>query len=171
MLRRARILTSALGTWCSGITSAPHAEGPGFKSQCVHSGAGVASFREGWRSVLEATAQRQHKGNTWQTRGNMRATRTKHRGTTKVTETTPIAAWCALQKRARLELLSQNPANAKAAIAQLVARRSHNPKVVSSILTRRSAIYRCLTAGNNCPACGHHKQGCVGGGGQNAAWP
>ena len=25
------------GTWCSGITSAPHAEGPGFKSQCVHS--------------------------------------------------------------------------------------------------------------------------------------
>ena len=23
------------GTWCSGITSAPHAEGPGFKSQCV----------------------------------------------------------------------------------------------------------------------------------------
>ena len=25
------------GTWCSGITSAPHAEGPGFKSQCVQS--------------------------------------------------------------------------------------------------------------------------------------
>ena len=25
-----------LGTWCSGITSASHAEGPGFKSQCVH---------------------------------------------------------------------------------------------------------------------------------------
>ena len=25
------------GTWCSGITSASHAEGPGFKSQCVHS--------------------------------------------------------------------------------------------------------------------------------------
>ena len=24
------------GTWCSGITSASHAEGPGFKSQCVH---------------------------------------------------------------------------------------------------------------------------------------
>ena len=24
------------GTWCSGITSAPHAEGPGLKSQCVH---------------------------------------------------------------------------------------------------------------------------------------
>ena len=27
---------SLKGTWCSGITSAPHAEGPGFKSQCVH---------------------------------------------------------------------------------------------------------------------------------------
>ena len=26
----------ASGTWCSGITSASHAEGPGFKSQCVH---------------------------------------------------------------------------------------------------------------------------------------
>ena len=26
----------ATGTWCSGITSASHAEGPGFKSQCVH---------------------------------------------------------------------------------------------------------------------------------------
>ena len=24
------------GTWCSGITSASHAEGPGFKPQCVH---------------------------------------------------------------------------------------------------------------------------------------
>ena len=27
---------SVKGTWCSGITSASHAEGPGFKSQCVH---------------------------------------------------------------------------------------------------------------------------------------
>lgn len=26
---------SASGAWCSGITSASHAEGPGFKSQCV----------------------------------------------------------------------------------------------------------------------------------------
>lgn len=26
----------ASGAWCSGITSASHAEGPGFKSQCVH---------------------------------------------------------------------------------------------------------------------------------------
>ena len=25
-----------LGTWCSGITSASHAEGPGFNPQCVH---------------------------------------------------------------------------------------------------------------------------------------
>ena len=25
----------AMGTWCSGITSAPHAEGPGFNPQCV----------------------------------------------------------------------------------------------------------------------------------------
>ena len=24
------------GTWCSGITSAPHAEGPGLNPQCVH---------------------------------------------------------------------------------------------------------------------------------------
>ena len=24
------------GAWCSGITSAPHAEGPGFNPQCVH---------------------------------------------------------------------------------------------------------------------------------------
>ena len=24
------------GAWCSGITSASHAEGPGLKSQCVH---------------------------------------------------------------------------------------------------------------------------------------
>ena len=29
-------LKSQWGTWCSGITSASHAEGPGFKSQCVH---------------------------------------------------------------------------------------------------------------------------------------
>ena len=27
---------TSLGTWCSGITSASHVEGPGFKSQCVH---------------------------------------------------------------------------------------------------------------------------------------
>ena len=29
-------MKSQRGTWCSGITSASHAEGPGFKSQCVH---------------------------------------------------------------------------------------------------------------------------------------
>ena len=28
--------TAITGTWCSGITSAPHAEGPGFNPQCVH---------------------------------------------------------------------------------------------------------------------------------------
>ena len=38
-------LVSALGQWCSGITSAPHAEGPGLKSQCVH-----------WRSMSAAAA-------------------------------------------------------------------------------------------------------------------
>ena len=36
MLTCACIATFAPGTWCSGITSAPHAEGTGFKSQCVH---------------------------------------------------------------------------------------------------------------------------------------
>ena len=40
---------------------------------------------------------------------------------------------------ARLHRLAEPPA---AAIAQLAARRSHNPKVVSSILTRRN----CFTA-------------------------
>ena len=32
----AMALAVITGTWCSGITSASHAEGPGFKSQCVH---------------------------------------------------------------------------------------------------------------------------------------
>ena len=31
-----RNCAQSLGTWCSGITSASHAEGLGFKSQCVH---------------------------------------------------------------------------------------------------------------------------------------
>ena len=31
-----RVALKSQGTWCSGITSASHAEGPGFKSQCVH---------------------------------------------------------------------------------------------------------------------------------------
>ena len=39
LLRRA-----AKGTWCSGITSAPHVEGPGFKSQCVQICTGCAIF-------------------------------------------------------------------------------------------------------------------------------
>ena len=33
------------GTWCSGITSASHAEGPGFKSQCVHLSRSLAPVR------------------------------------------------------------------------------------------------------------------------------
>ena len=41
-------------------------------------------------------------------------------------------------RRPPLQLVCmQTRAHVKAAIAQLVARRSHNPKVVSSILTRR----------------------------------
>ena len=32
------------GTWCSGITSAPHAEGPGFKSQCFQVRTACPSF-------------------------------------------------------------------------------------------------------------------------------
>ena len=31
-----RATSSQMGTWCSGITSAPHAEGPGLNPQCVH---------------------------------------------------------------------------------------------------------------------------------------
>ena len=34
------------GTWCSGITSASHAEGPGFKSQCVHYLCQQSPFRQ-----------------------------------------------------------------------------------------------------------------------------
>ena len=33
---QSRCTMHSWGTWCSGITSAPHAEGPGLKSQCVH---------------------------------------------------------------------------------------------------------------------------------------
>ena len=37
LLRYSELMQLGLkGTWCSGITSAPHAEGPGFKFQCVH---------------------------------------------------------------------------------------------------------------------------------------
>jgi hypothetical protein len=47
------------GTWCSGITSASHAEGPGFKSQCVHmlgSLRPVARRRDHWpRGVTAST--------------------------------------------------------------------------------------------------------------------
>ena len=34
--RRDTISSLLKGTWCSGITSAPHAEGPGLKPQCAH---------------------------------------------------------------------------------------------------------------------------------------
>ena len=34
--RRDTIPSLLKGTWCSGITSAPHAEGPGLNPQCVH---------------------------------------------------------------------------------------------------------------------------------------
>ena len=34
--RPARCYHLRVGTWCSGITSASHAEGPGFNPQCVH---------------------------------------------------------------------------------------------------------------------------------------
>ena len=40
------------GTWCSGITSAPHAEGPGFKSQCVH----VQKPARMWRPLVPVVA-------------------------------------------------------------------------------------------------------------------
>ena len=33
---QSRCTMHSWGTWCSGITSAPHVEGPGLKSQCVH---------------------------------------------------------------------------------------------------------------------------------------
>ena len=40
------------GTWCSGITSAPHAEGPGFKSRCVQITRGV-----GWWCMFRSRCQ------------------------------------------------------------------------------------------------------------------
>jgi hypothetical protein len=47
------------GTWCSGITSASHAEGPWFKSQCVHvleSLRPVARRKDNWpRGVTAST--------------------------------------------------------------------------------------------------------------------
>ena len=41
---RERLHFSSSGSWCSGITSASHAEGPGFKSQWVHFVAAMARF-------------------------------------------------------------------------------------------------------------------------------
>ena len=46
------------GSWCSGITSASHAEGPGFKSQWVHfflpKSVHMATFHS-WQALLDAT--------------------------------------------------------------------------------------------------------------------
>ena len=61
LLRSTRALHGTLrvgkqkGTWCSGITSASHAEGPGFKSQCVHVGRHGPAFV---RAVIGADAGR-----------------------------------------------------------------------------------------------------------------
>ena len=62
--------TIIVGAWCSGITSAPHAEGPGFKSQCVHvcSSGGCHAV---WQMKLFTVAQRH--------------THTKHMDTTNST--------------------------------------------------------------------------------------
>ena len=43
--RLSMLLPMQMGTWCSGITSASHAEGPGFKSQCVHFSTGLSKKR------------------------------------------------------------------------------------------------------------------------------
>ena len=40
------------GTWCSGITSASHAEGPGFNPQCVHIRACCSRMRSHPRARL-----------------------------------------------------------------------------------------------------------------------
>ncbi len=37
--RAQKRLQQTTGTWCSGITPAQHAGGPGFNPQCVHAGA------------------------------------------------------------------------------------------------------------------------------------
>ena len=39
-----------VGTWCSGITSVSHAEGPGFNPQCVHLMRAGGQRDERWRS-------------------------------------------------------------------------------------------------------------------------
>ena len=79
------------------------------------------------------------------------------------------AALCCFALRARVPVVSvcprkicpqqcearaQNMHAARAVIAQLVARRSHNPKVVSSILTHRIALCRMQEPGK---AGGHAK--------------
>ena len=50
--RLSMLLPMQMGTWCSGITSASHAEGPGFKSQCVHFSKLLCNPNTMFRSVL-----------------------------------------------------------------------------------------------------------------------
>ena len=44
------------GTWCSGITSASHVEGPGLNPQCVHSTASVLEWRRTLKVHLHSRA-------------------------------------------------------------------------------------------------------------------
>ena len=48
-------LRSQMGTWCSGITSASHAEGPGFKSRCVQSSGSPVESERGDQSLCKLT--------------------------------------------------------------------------------------------------------------------
>ena len=48
-----------VGTWCSGITSASHAEGPGLKSQCVQATFRLVARFMVWRHELQEAYTRQ----------------------------------------------------------------------------------------------------------------
>ena len=55
------------GTSCSGITSAPHAEGPGLKSQCVHCAVAVQPLGSGRRQAqipVSLENMRMYRGST-----------------------------------------------------------------------------------------------------------
>ena len=55
------------GTWCSGITSTPHAEGPGLKSQCVHCAVAVQPLGSGRRQAqipVSLEIMRTYRGST-----------------------------------------------------------------------------------------------------------
>ena len=47
--------SSASGTWCSGITSASHAEGPGFKSRCVQTSGPPVESERGDQALCKLT--------------------------------------------------------------------------------------------------------------------